>query len=285
MNFITMLAYDVRAHVIGITSTATHPLAGMRFCFPSFMQVMFAMQGEMSATVVRHPRSWTSLVSRIKNDIVTLRDDADLLMPNLKVGGEWPLITKGALAMTGNTAMDEWPSLTLTELLMPACILASCYNVSKSSPCRLNLPHALNCLLPFAAVSTNFNKLCACERWGMVGSGGLHCGCRGERQQQPGLQDKQQPQPASQCPVYCWRPVTADLPNCLPWRSGVLMDLVDPSQYLTLLPEAMKPIENQFNKSAIVELYNTVDLIGISSYAGEHSFSAGQLERKDSHLQ
>jgi hypothetical protein len=52
------------------------------------LQVMFAMQGEMSATVVRHPRSWTSLVSRLKNDIVTLRDDADLLMPNLKVGGE-----------------------------------------------------------------------------------------------------------------------------------------------------------------------------------------------------
>jgi hypothetical protein len=47
------------------------------------------------------------------------------------------------------------------------------------------------------------------------------------------------------------------------------MDLVDPSQYLTLLPEAMKPIESQFNKTAIVELYNTVDLIGISSYAGK----------------
>jgi hypothetical protein len=52
------------------------------------LQVMFAMQGEMSATVVRHPRSWTSLVSRLKNDIVTLREDANLLMPNLKVGGE-----------------------------------------------------------------------------------------------------------------------------------------------------------------------------------------------------
>jgi hypothetical protein len=31
----------------------------------------------------------------------------------------------------------------------------------------------------------------------------------------------------------------------------------------------MKPIESQFNKTAIVELYNTVDLIGISSYAGK----------------
>jgi hypothetical protein len=49
------------------------------------------------------------------------------------------------------------------------------------------------------------------------------------------------------------------------------MDLVDPSQYLTLLPEAMKPIESQFNKAAIVELYNTVDLIDISSYAGEQA--------------
>lgn len=55
----------------------------------SFLQVLLAMQGEMSATVVRYPRSWTSLVSRLKNDIVTLRDDADQLMPNLKVGGEW----------------------------------------------------------------------------------------------------------------------------------------------------------------------------------------------------
>uniref|UniRef100_A0A383W7Z6 Glycoside hydrolase family 5 domain-containing protein n=1 Tax=Tetradesmus obliquus TaxID=3088 RepID=A0A383W7Z6_TETOB len=53
-------------------------------------QVLLAMQGEMSATVVRYPRSWTSLVSRLKNDIVTLRDDADQLMPNLKVGALKP---------------------------------------------------------------------------------------------------------------------------------------------------------------------------------------------------
>jgi hypothetical protein len=45
------------------------------------------------------------------------------------------------------------------------------------------------------------------------------------------------------------------------------MDLVDPTAYLTLLPDAMKKIENQFNKAAIIELYNTVDFIGISSYA------------------
>jgi hypothetical protein len=35
----------------------------------------------------------------------------------------------------------------------------------------------------------------------------------------------------------------------------------------TLLPDAMKKIEKQFNKAAIIELYNTVDLIGIRSYA------------------
>jgi hypothetical protein len=87
---------------------------------------------------------------------------------------------------------------------------------------------------------------------------------------QNGMQEAQQQEPASQCPQQCWRPVTADLPNCLPWRPGVLMDLVDPSQYLTMLPEAMKTVESQFNKTAIVELYNTVDLIGISSYAGEN---------------
>lgn len=50
------------------------------------VQVWFAMQGEMSATVVRYPRSWTSLISKLKNDIVALRDDADQIRPNLKVG-------------------------------------------------------------------------------------------------------------------------------------------------------------------------------------------------------
>lgn len=43
------------------------------------------MQGEMSATVVRYPRSWTSLVSRLKSDIVMGRED-EPLMQNLKVG-------------------------------------------------------------------------------------------------------------------------------------------------------------------------------------------------------
>lgn len=42
--------------------------------------------GEMSATVVREPQSWTKAVSRIKADIVAGRDDASELMPNLKVG-------------------------------------------------------------------------------------------------------------------------------------------------------------------------------------------------------
>jgi hypothetical protein len=42
--------------------------------------------GEMSATVVREPQAWTKATARIKADIVQGRDDADLLMPNLKVG-------------------------------------------------------------------------------------------------------------------------------------------------------------------------------------------------------
>lgn len=37
----------------------------------------------------------------------------------------------------------------------------------------------------------------------------------------------------------------------------------------TRLPDAIKPIMKQFNTTAIVELYNSVDLIGISSYACE----------------
>lgn len=49
----------------------------------------------------------------------------------------------------------------------------------------------------------------------------------------------------------------------------VLMDLVDPNLYLTMLPDAMKKVEKEFNKPAIVALYDTVDFIGISSYAGE----------------
>jgi hypothetical protein len=53
------------------------------------------------------------------------------------------------------------------------------------------------------------------------------------------------------------------------------MDLVDPTAYLTLLPDAMKKIEKQFNKAAIIELYNTVDFIGISSYAGKMSVWCG----------
>jgi hypothetical protein len=48
-------------------------------------QVWFAMQGEMSATVMRHPRSWTALIPRIKADIVAGLDDAGHIMPNLKV--------------------------------------------------------------------------------------------------------------------------------------------------------------------------------------------------------
>jgi hypothetical protein len=108
------------------------------------LQVWFAMQGEMSATVFFHPRPYTSLVEIIKRDIAAGRPDADLVRKHTRVG-----------------------------------------------------------------VSTNFNKLCAC----------------------------------------------------------VLMDLVDPVQYLSQLPAAMKPLMHKFNTSAIQELYQTVDLIGISSYA------------------
>lgn len=39
-----------------------------------------------SATVVREPQAWTKTVARLKAEIVAGRDDADLLMPNLKVG-------------------------------------------------------------------------------------------------------------------------------------------------------------------------------------------------------
>ncbi|KAF8073017.1 rpsQ [Scenedesmus sp. PABB004] len=59
----------------------------------------------------------------------------------------------------------------------------------------------------------------------------------------------------------------------------VLMDLVDPSQYLTLLPAAMKPLMPQFNTTAIIELFDTVDLIGISSYAAlKPDFKLDDLE-------
>jgi hypothetical protein len=49
----------------------------------------------------------------------------------------------------------------------------------------------------------------------------------------------------------------------------VLMDLVDPNLYITMLPEAMKKVDHEFNKAKILELYNTIDFIGISSYAGK----------------
>lgn len=142
---------------------ATHQLCSMHAdphilvvkpasCSPAYLCacLLCGVAGEMSATVVREPQSWTKVVPRLKADIVSGRDDASALMPNLKVG-----------------------------------------------------------------VSTNFNKLCAC----------------------------------------------------------VLMDLVDPNAYLTLLPAAMKEVEKEFNKPAIKELYDTVDFIGISSYSGEQAAS------------
>jgi hypothetical protein len=47
------------------------------------------------------------------------------------------------------------------------------------------------------------------------------------------------------------------------------MDLVDPNLYITMLPEAMKKVEKEFNKNNIIKLYDAVDFIGISSYSGE----------------
>lgn len=45
------------------------------------------------------------------------------------------------------------------------------------------------------------------------------------------------------------------------------------------LPNAMKPIINQFNVTAIKELYSTVDMIGISSYAAlKAEFKLADLE-------
>lgn len=154
-----------RQHRSGLQcKVGTQPAAGQHL--PALLLVMFVLSqeavlhsayacmcgplccpgtGEMSATVVGEPQAWTKAVARVKADMVAGREDAGLLMPNLKAG-----------------------------------------------------------------ISTNFNKLCAC----------------------------------------------------------VLMDLVDPNLYLTLLPEAMKKVEAEFNKSAIVALYDAVDFIGISSYAG-----------------
>lgn len=53
------------------------------------------------------------------------------------------------------------------------------------------------------------------------------------------------------------------------------MDLVDPNLYITMLPEAMKKVDHEFNKAKIIELYNTIDFIGISSYAGITPAAAG----------
>ena len=125
-------------------------------CTSMALQVWFAMQGEMSATVFFHPRPYTSLVETLKQDITAGRPDADLVRKHIRIG-----------------------------------------------------------------VSTNFNKLCAC----------------------------------------------------------VLMDLIDPTEYLAKLPAAMKPLMKKFNTSAIQELYQTVDLIGISSYASiAANFKAENLE-------
>jgi hypothetical protein len=44
------------------------------------------MQGEMSATIVRHPSSYTAIIPRLKAALLAGREDADLLRPNILVG-------------------------------------------------------------------------------------------------------------------------------------------------------------------------------------------------------
>jgi hypothetical protein len=70
-----------------------------------------APAGEMSATVMRHPVSWTTAAARLKADIVAGRDDAELLLPHIKVGvstnfnSEWvtraPCVHGGCLVCVG----------------------------------------------------------------------------------------------------------------------------------------------------------------------------------------
>lgn len=47
------------------------------------------------------------------------------------------------------------------------------------------------------------------------------------------------------------------------------------------LPAAIEAISDQFNKTAIIELYDAVDLIGLSSYAGKYSFLLHSLQVLD----
>ena len=61
-----------------------------------------------------------------------------------------------------------------------------------------------------------------------------------------------------------------------PCRS-VLVDLVDPSQYLRQYPSAIKPRLGEFDLPGIRQLLSEVDLIGISSYAGACGGGAAAL--------
>lgn len=74
------------------------------------------------------------------------------------------------------------------------------------------------------------------------------------------------------------------MPSCLPVLDLIEMpmnvqDLVDTYAYVQQFPAAFAPLKPQFNLTAISELYNTTDFIGISSYPSlTPNFSTQQLE-------
>lgn len=97
------------------------PLLLPHACMHAHAQVWFAMQGEMSATVVRHPAAWTALVPRIKADIVAGRDDADAILPNLKVGV--------------STNFNKLCACVLMDLVDPNTYLQKCVLSSRRAAC------------------------------------------------------------------------------------------------------------------------------------------------------
>ncbi|KAK9785590.1 hypothetical protein WJX73_003263 [Symbiochloris irregularis] len=59
----------------------------------------------------------------------------------------------------------------------------------------------------------------------------------------------------------------------------VLVNLVDPSEYLSLYPAAFAPLKSEFDLNAIQQLYSDIDFIGISSYASNTpDFTIDKLE-------
>lgn len=62
-------------------------------------------------------------------------------------------------------------------------------------------------------------------------------------------------------------------------NTGCVQDLVDTYQYVAQFPAAFAPLKGQFNLSAISDLYNKTDFIGISSYPSlTPNFTLPQLE-------